>query len=103
MVIAQDKELSSYEINQKKLEAQYKDKEAALRKQKASIEDNIVTVVVQQIRDAQKAEREAVREELGKEHQDALDNLHHKYRSRVAILTQELQDSRSANEQIKDT
>ncbi|KAI1615610.1 hypothetical protein EDD36DRAFT_433248 [Exophiala viscosa] len=101
IVVSQDQEIQSHEQTTQKLQAQYKEKEASLRRQKASLEENMVAVVVQQIRDAQKAERDAAKEDCRRQHEIAIEDVHHKYNSRVAILTQELHSSRAGNEQIK--
>jgi hypothetical protein len=60
--------------------------------------EDMVSVVVQQIKDAQNIEREMVKEECSREQRVAIDVVHHKYKSRVAILTQELQVARKGNQ-----
>jgi len=65
--LSQEQELATLGENARRTERRYKEKEAALTRQKASLEEKMVAVVVQQIREAQKAEREAVREECNRD------------------------------------
>jgi hypothetical protein len=69
MVLSQDGELSELKQRSERLEADAKTKEREWVQQKKVLEERMVTVVVQQIKDARKTERGAVKAECEREHQ----------------------------------
>lgn len=69
---ARDSEVSTLQHRAEELAADYKIKETALMQQKAALEEHMVSVVVQQITDARKAERDSVKEGCEQEYQSKL-------------------------------
>lgn len=65
---SRDAEVSTLQNRAEELAADYKIKEAALLQQKNALEEHMVSVVVQQITDARKAERDSVQDGLEKEY-----------------------------------
>lgn len=72
---ARDAEVSTLQHRAEELAADYKIKETALMQQKAALEEHMVSVVVQQITDARKAERDSVKEGCEQEYQSKLVSL----------------------------
>ena len=71
-VESQEVELESLRKETDALKEDFKLKEAALLQQKTALEEHMVSVVVQQIQDARKAEREATATEVKGEYQASL-------------------------------
>ncbi|KPI39964.1 uncharacterized protein AB675_11342 [Cyphellophora attinorum] len=92
LAISQDADIANLEERMRSLEQEYARKEEVLRDQKAKIEENMVNIVLEQIRTAREGERAAA----DAENKAAKDAFEHKYKARVAILTQELENARSA-------
>jgi DNA repair exonuclease SbcCD ATPase subunit len=71
-VLSQDEEISTLEQRSARLEAKLEENKTVLIRQKTALEEGMVAVVVQQINDARKTEREAVRAKCEREHQTTL-------------------------------
>jgi chromosome segregation ATPase len=97
VAVGQDAEIESLEQRMRAMEEEYTTKQEALSREKATIEENMVTVVIDQIK-AARAEERATIEAEGKTTRDAFE---HKFKSRVAILTQELENSRAAHQTLQ--
>lgn len=72
MVLSRDEEISMLQHHSARLEAKLEKNKTVLTRQKTALEEGMVAVVVQQINDAKKTEREAVKGKCEREHQIAL-------------------------------
>ncbi|KAL1386338.1 hypothetical protein HDK64DRAFT_138176 [Phyllosticta capitalensis] len=98
---SRDAEVSTLQNRAEELAADYKIKEAALLQQKNALEEHMVSVVVQQITDARKAERDSVQDGLEKEYNAKLDAIQHEHEAKITALIRDHDATKYSSESLK--